>query len=347
MDGMNGIRTHPRRCSRLFLRGFSVVVCVSIVLVLLFGVTPWAASDGTVVPPSSLSVSSPLQVRFESPRFAVAARPPGAPNLEYWANFCEKALDRLAPEYGKSAPTARKIEVKVCITDKGFEEESGRKAVSTAAVALMRPESEQQTIVLNVRVLAAVSQPEQFQVVGHEMVHVLLNGLQNDTDREVPLWLHEGLAQIVTEQSNESAAMRLAWTSVLKQWIPMSKLTASFPYEKPSAPLAYAQSASFTRYVATKSYCFGSPTSFFRTLLRYPEQARGILKDLGTPTKLTEFEANWHREMSAWYSWMLAISGSSLLWGAIVVLFLIAYIRKRRREKVVMRDWDAWEREDD
>ena len=326
---------------RNFNRLLLLLPFISLGLFALGADSPGNAPLSSPSSPSSLS-SSPSRLRFESPRFLVTARAPGAPNLEYWANFSEKALDRLAPDYGKSPPASGKVEVKVCLSAKDFEQESGMRAENIMAVAL----TDRGVMVLNVGALAAVSPLEQFQTVGHEMVHLLLGGVQNEASREAPQWLHEGLAQILTGQSRDTASIRLAWAGILGRRIPMSELSASFPHGGAASELAYAQSASFTRYVATKAYAFDSPAAFFYALLCYREQARGILKDLNDPATLAMLETRWHGSMSAGYAWMLAITSTSLLWGGIVALFLVAYIRKRRRERVVMEDWDEWERED-
>ena len=44
------------------------------------------------------------------------------------------------------------------------------------------------------------------------------------------------------------------------------------------------------------------------------------------------------------YHWLLALTSASPLWGGIVVLFLIAYWRKRRRARLVITGWEAQER---
>ncbi|NQU45246.1 hypothetical protein HQ520_18340 [bacterium] len=272
-----------------------------------------------------------------SAHFILTAPAPGVPDLDYWANLCEQALARLSRQFPESFDTDRKIRVFVSPDMADFRSRSGLQVESVMAVAYPGRDY----IILNTETMANASAFEQYQTLGHELVHLLLGRLDQE---RVPQWLHEGLAQIIPQQSHPTRTLALAWAQILNRCIPMRRLNYRFPYDTSQADLAYAQSASFTQYVATKVYSFPTTQDFFDALLTRPNDMDAILRDLDNPKKLDHFEAEWMRRSDKILNWILAITSTSLIWGLTVLFFVFAYLHKRHKEKDVMEDWDPWER---
>lgn len=262
-------------------------------------------------------------------------------NLEYYADMCEEALDRLAPGFELKKPNRGKIEARVCADRKEFERLTGHAPGKTLAVAI----PSQGVMILNGAALATADPADRFRTVGHEMVHLLLGKLAAKGS-PVPGWLHEGLAQLLTGEYGRMASIRLAWANLRNTRIPMKRLAGDFPYGTPQADLAYAQSASFTQFVATEHYPFENARDFFQELLENPAQARVLFAQLNRAENLAVLEANWKQSASGAHNWIYILTSGTVIWTAVVMLFLLAYMRKRKKMKQVMENWDAWERED-
>ncbi|HUT23561.1 MAG TPA: hypothetical protein VM492_04385 [Sumerlaeia bacterium] len=282
-----------------------------------------------------------VRTLYESPHFRVVSPPPGVPNLEFYANLCEGALERLAPGLRSRPPGTGKMVVRVSPDGADFERVSERRADTAMAVAF----PDKGVIVLNTELLRPAGAVERKRTIDHEMVHLLL-GWAAEGEARVPMWLHEGLAQILAGPQSESSTIRLAWAQLFGRLLPMRSLIASFPSEGPKAPLAYAQSESFTQFTATKILGFDNAEAFFRFITQDPERAKTILARLSDGEIVDEVEMRWHHKSRGVQNWFLILSSSTLLWGLIVLLFIAAYIRKRRRERLVVQDWDPWERDE-
>lgn len=283
-----------------------------------------------------------MQSQYETARFRIGAIAPNVGNLKQYGNMCEETLDALAPDFDPRWPGQEKIEVRVCTKPREFAEATELPSHTTMAVAL--PETGQ--MILNGEPLLTVSSEERFRTVGHEMVHLLLGRIGEGKVR-VPAWLHEGLAQTVTGEASQSAQIRLAWAYIRHTLIPIKDLSDNFPYGKPKAELAYAESASFTRFMAAKQFSFTTPTDLFRYMLARPAKAREIVLFLDYPPNIEPLEIEWRHQSAGARNWFYIITSGTLGWTLVVLLFLAAYVRKRLRARRVMADWDPWEREDD
>ena len=266
----------------------------------------------------------------------------GVRNLKQYGDMCEETLQRLAPEFDPRWPGQEKIEVRVCTTPREFAEVVGLPSHTTSAVAL----PERGRMILNGEALIGVSPDERFRTVGHEMVHLLLGRIAAGQVR-VPAWLHEGMAQTVTGDGGEAAQIRLAVAYIRDTLIPMEDLREDFPYGQANSQLAYAQSASFTRFVATKQFLFATPTDFFRHMLLRPEEARQAFVWLNYAENIELLETEWHHRSAGARNWFYIITSGTVVWTLVVVLFVVAYVRKRWKARRVMEQWDPWEREDD
>ncbi|MFP4580866.1 MAG: hypothetical protein ACLFQ6_09065 [Candidatus Sumerlaeia bacterium] len=278
--------------------------------------------------------------RYRSERFVLTGENISEKELKHWAEVCEKALDPLLPEDFRM----KVMPIRVVVTDNqgDFEKASTMRGESILAVA----QTGESRMILNGARLNQVTAFEQYQTIRHELVHLILGSLDTG-DAFVPQWLHEGLAQLIPKDSSRQGNVKLAWASLLNRRIPMNHLALSFPYGGANASLAYAQSASFTEFVAKKGYSFDSVEHFFAILIENDAQTRAILADLSDPAKVLALEDAWKQEAGNFTHLLLVIGSQSFLWGGIVLLFVGAYLYKRRKEKAVMQEWDPWEREED
>jgi hypothetical protein len=85
--------------------------------------------------------------------------------------------------------------------------------------------------------------------IPHELVHVLLYRLTGTAYDRLPTWLREGLAALAEQAPNPDNARLLAHAAGNQTLLPLSDLCGLFPQDASGASLAYAESASFTRYL--------------------------------------------------------------------------------------------------
>lgn len=87
------------------------------------------------------------------------------------------------------------------------------------------------------------------QRIPHELMHLLLYGTMGTKYAELPVWLSEGLASITELYPNPDYQILLNNAYDYESLIPIGDLCSSFPRDASKALLAYAEAASFTRYL--------------------------------------------------------------------------------------------------
>ncbi len=174
-------------------------------------------------------------------------------------------------------------------------------------------------------------------VARHELVHAVLD---MGMPVPVPLWLHEGLAILIAEELGFLDEAHLTMAAVLERLIPLASLFHRFPREHRARGLAYAQAASFVRFLLRRDGMGG-----LRRLLG----ALSSPADLSTAFRITygadlfALEAEWRDNLGENFSSFTLITTSSLLGGVGVPLVLLA---GARRWWVRRRKFRQWEREE-
>jgi hypothetical protein len=90
------------------------------------------------------------------------------------------------------------------------------------------------------------------QSIPHELAHLLLYEATAPTGGEVPRWFEEGVATIAETAPNPDHEIILEEAVAGQATIPFASLCETFPAEEDRARLAYAQSASFVRYIQAR-----------------------------------------------------------------------------------------------
>lgn len=87
--------------------------------------------------------------------------------------------------------------------------------------------------------------------IAHELTHIAIEHAIGEPPRNVPAWLHEGVATVV----ESAVAERFSYGDIVEaafeadRLISLRGLTGSFPVQSTGALLAYAQSNSFVRFI--------------------------------------------------------------------------------------------------
>lgn len=173
----------------------------------------------------------------------------------------------------------------------------------------------------------------------HELNHILLGQAFNGREN-VPRWLDEGLAMIQADEWSLSRLSTMTSAVLTGSLIPMDRLAESFPAEQWNAELAYCQSFYFISFLKGR-FGEGSFKTFIQEYSKY--------KDFQNSIKRT-YHISWDQMEKLWldylklrFSWIPLITSTSTLWFVATIIFLIAYVRKKRKSSHRLREWAAEE----
>jgi hypothetical protein len=151
---------------------------------------------------------------------------------------------------------------------------------------------------LGVMLAAIPSRPEQTlvmeQIIPHELMHILLYETLEDGYNNQPIWLVEGLASVAELYPNPDYQLLLNNAVERDTLLSIASLCEAFPRDASSALLAYAQSASFTRYLH-QQYGTSGLEQLMQSYTDGLDCARGAEVALGS--SLEQLERQWREEV--------------------------------------------------
>jgi len=158
------------------------------------------------------------------------------------------------------------------------------------------------------------------QRIPHELMHIMLFQALGPGYNNLPTWLNEGLASVAELYPNPDYQIILEDAHEKEALLPISSLCQPFPRDAYSANLAYAQAASFTRFLQQQ---FGS--SNLETLAK--EYADGLDCERGVEVSLGQtllkLERDWRQAVFAENPNQAAL-GSLMPWLSLLILILLA-----------------------
>jgi hypothetical protein len=173
--------------------------------------------------------------------------------------------------------------------------------------------------------------------IPHELTHILMYRSNPIGYAKLPTWLIEGLASLAELYPNSDYQRALDTAKVDQSLLPLDTLCGAFPQETTPAITAYAESASFTRYIEDR---FGIPG--LQTLMAQYQSGisctEAVRIAFGIP--FTQLETEWQQEALGMPVTTAAVSQQFipylLLMGIVLVMPVIAggtwYRRKRQHE---------------
>jgi hypothetical protein len=172
----------------------------------------------------------------------------------------------------------------------------------------------------------------------HELMHVALTDAIGG--HHVPRWFDEGLA---IHESGEQWTERLGtlWqASLAKTLLAFPDLDRGFAADGTDVGVAYAESADVVRFLMRDDdrARFGSLVQRLRAGTPFD---RAVSDAYDTDLRKLEYE--WRTEVSHRFGVLPLVTGGGALWGLIVVLAAVAWVKRRRRAKAKL---DQWEREE-
>lgn len=253
---------------------------------------------------------------------------------EFFLNTAETARDYVVKRGG--SPLDVKIRLVYCKTEEEFLQRTGMNPEHIIAAASPR----RRAIYINGDQMKTMDRNETAHVLIHEYAHVYLGIKAADA---LPRWLDEGLAMHLSGEWGLGRSLRLTTAYVFGNLIPMSQLEGSFPAQEPSLGMAYLQSYSLTDFIIDEYYN-GNLEDLIQAL-SHPSRGERNVQRFWNPLIADSLENQWKRSFGGWFRNVVAILvSSSFLWFGMVMLFLWAYLKKRRQAK---KQLEVWEEEDE
>ena len=269
--------------------------------------------------------------RIASGLLEVAYRPAD----EEVARDCLAVLEKGLAEFSSKLPAGdAPIRVTICRTLEEFNQMAGAYAgVQVGGIA----KSQRGAIIVKAPHLLPPGQDYR-GMLRHELLHVLI--ARNTDLANVPRWFNEGIAMVMSRELRWANTMRVAHMYVRRRVIPYPELDFAF------APLgnemvfgdAYAEAYSMTSHLIDEV----GEERFWRVVLALNEMRfdQALWKHAGlTPGALYQ---DWRR--SLWKTALVAslVSGFTVF-DVMAILLVMAYFRKRRRGRTILRTWDEEE----
>lgn len=174
-------------------------------------------------------------------------------------------------------------------------------------------------------------------VLEHEMSHLAVRQALKGAD--VPRWFSEGIA---IQQSEESSFRRMwiVWLAARGDSLLPLESIERYPENMGQIHLAYAQAADFTGFLLRREGWLG-----IRIVLR--KRAKGVPFDeafeFAFRDNLSSLEKEWHAGLKNRWNWLPLLTGTGALWGAIVILFLVAYAAAKRKYRLRLQEMEKQE----
>ncbi len=150
---------------------------------------------------------------------------------------------------------------------------------------------------LSVMVVSLPPGPEQRlemeRQIPHELMHILLYQQLGPAYANLPSWLNEGLASAAELYPNPDYLILIEKAREEENLLPMASLCAGMPREASAAFLAYAQSASFVRFLH-QEYGVSGMQGLVEAYANGVDCERGL--EVATGSSLVQLERDWRRQ---------------------------------------------------
>ncbi len=224
----------------------------------------------------------------------------------------------------------RVIEVRIASDEASMEQMVGTdRPVREWIAGLAFPE--QGLVVLSARGNEVFSASDTFV---HELAHVYLDSSLEG--RPVPRWFQEGFAMLVAGEEVGGRLNSFLGAAATGSFIPLGELVDSFPGDVPRVHLAYSQSQLFVRYLQRVTGGTGVKALVRALQDDMPFELAFDHTFAGSPdTTWRKFE----RTIDPYASWLVFATSAAVLWMLVLLLFLWAYVRKRRKAAARKAMW--------
>ncbi len=174
------------------------------------------------------------------------------------------------------------------------------------------------------------------QVLMHELAHMFI--AQRLNDEQIPVWLNEGIAEYISRaEFGLDEKVMLANALQSKSILPLSALDSLFNFRKPKARLAYAEAYSAVQYFISQ---FGEIKiqELLQNLGMYSSVNDAFLATIGYDQ--IDFEIMWYQDIYDRLRWLVILNFDNVFWVIIGILFVLAIIIVKIKNRKIIRGWD-------
>jgi hypothetical protein len=182
-----------------------------------------------------------------------------------------------------------------------------------------------------------------WQVLHHEMVHLVVGEAAARRETALPRWLDEGLAVWMAGEMDLPRLLHLTWAQVTGSTIPFRELESGFPAEPGRAEVAYAESFLWVQYLA-KRFGQGAPAKLLGEYLGGGDLDAALRRAFGAGWDDLAGRYDDYARMKA--TWIPVAGSTGTVWGVTALLFLFAWRHKRAGESTVRERWAQEDREE-
>ncbi len=298
-----------------------------------FGILVWIASAVARAAPPLPDDYQLLERGFC--RFAVPSANQGV--VGELESVCEDQLRIIYQQLGvERDPSVELIDVRIVVRPDQMKEVSPPDAPPPRwSSAIAYPESN--LIVLPLRHRSGQPLLDLDIVLLHELSHLALRQALNGA--KVPRWFSEGIAV----QQSEGSSLRRYWVlwraARGNNLIPLSDVV-HYPAQPGKINLAYAQAADFVGLLLRKRGWLG-----VRIAIRRMASNATFDQAISYSYKRTlkSLESEWRKGLLGRWQWLPLLTGSGLIWGLMVVLFVVSYFAVKRRQRRRMEEMEREE----
>jgi hypothetical protein len=281
--------------------------------------------------PAAAGDPSASEVRLVTRYARVSGRARARETVDRVGAAIDDAVPRIAPLVGTD--DLRPVSARVYLDRREFREATGIAPRSLVVGLASLPDG--QVHVDGTGVLASIE-----RVVPHEVGHVLIGRAVGQALPALPRWLNEGIAEYVAGERAaqvDPVALRAIGRG---RALDLSDLDGAIARGGADAGLAYAQAASVVNFLVDRQ-----GETVIAALLQSIRQTADFETSVQQVTGLTtaELEASWRRSVSHRWRWILLFQSSAPVFGLMLLLFLVGFIRhyreKRRRQEAPDDGW--------
>jgi hypothetical protein len=168
----------------------------------------------------------------------------------------------------------------------------------------------------------------------HEVVHIVTFDATGRTD--LPIWLNEGLAITMSGEFSFARHKTLLAAALQNDLLPISRLDQHYPDKGRKVNIAYAQSADLVKFIADRYGTEGAVIPKLFQKLRRGDAFEPALESI-CKRSIKQIESDWLQSLNVQYKWVPSLTGGGAIWGLMTVLLIMAYVRRMRRARLVLK----------
>lgn len=276
----------------------------------------------------------PLDSQTKSAHFVFFHRPEQSGAARDLAQKADGLRRRILSDLGSDQPDHTRVYLALDLADMRRVAPEGVR-VPTWAAGMAFP---RMNLILLKLTTGSGSATDVDRVLAHEFSHVALDHAVGF--KPVPRWFKEGFAIYQSGEWSFGRTRALASGVVSGRLFSLEALSDRFPTSVHDIELAYAQSIDFVSFLLGE---YGPGP--FRKMIGLLAQGWDFFLALeeAYDDGLFAIEEAWHRDLKMRFTWIPLITGTATLWFLGAVVFILAYVKKRRARLAAMEKLDEEE----